>query len=239
MLSREKIINFVSMKRIIFLFIIILLAGAGCSKKIAEPQTTGDSQPMVLSTFPVPSEQLPATPVPETVLEPPVDLNEDQIMFSQAIIKTNLGDITVKFYSAAAPNTVANFQNLAQTGFYDQVKFHRVIENFMIQAGDPFSQDDSQKDLWGRGGPGYQFADEINDYKLVKGSLAMANAGPNTNGSQFFIVTAPATPWLDGLHTNFGEVVDGMDVVDAISQVERDAADRPLEPIIIEGIELE
>jgi len=162
----------------------------------------------------------------------------DLAAISQAIIKTNMGDITVKFYRADAPKTVENFVKLAAEGFFNGVKFHRVIKDFMIQTGDPLSKDNSKQALWGTGGPGYKFADEINDHKLVQGSLAMANSGPNTNGSQFFIVTAPATPWLDGRHTNFGQVIDGLDVALAISQVATEGPDRPVEAVVIEGVEL-
>jgi len=157
---------------------------------------------------------------------------------NQAIIKTNLGDITVEFYNQDAPKTVANFVKLAKDGFYDGTKFHRVIKDFMIQGGDPLSKDNSAKNRWGTGGPGYQFADEFNSHKLVKGSLAMANAGPNTNGSQFFIVTADATSWLDGKHTNFGQVIAGLDVIEKIENVETKTADQPVEDVIIESIEL-
>ena len=158
--------------------------------------------------------------------------------FSRAVIKTSMGDITVEFYSKDSPRTVNNFIKLAQEGFYDKTKFHRVINDFMIQGGDPLSKDDSKKQLWGTGGPGYEFADEFNSHKLVKGSLAMANAGPDTNGSQFFIVTKESTPWLDGKHTNFGFVVAGMDVVDKIGIVKTDANDRPVQDILIEDIGL-
>lgn len=158
--------------------------------------------------------------------------------YSEAILRTNLGDITLAFYSEESPKTVENFMKLAQSGFYDGVKFHRVIKNFMIQSGDPLSKDDSMKSLWGTGGPGYKFADEINDKPLVRGSLAMANSGPDTNGSQFFIVTADATPWLDGKHTNFGYVVDGMDVVTKIGAVKTEGPDRPIQDVTIESVEL-
>lgn len=157
--------------------------------------------------------------------------------YSGAVLKTNLGDIKVKFYNADSPTTVNNFLKLASGKFYDGTKFHRVIKGFMIQGGDPNSKDDDWTND-GMGGPGYAFEDEFNAHKLVKGSLAMANSGPNTNGSQFFIVTAVATPWLDGKHTNFGEVVEGMDVVDKIENVEKNANDHPLEDITIQGIEL-
>ena len=159
-------------------------------------------------------------------------------IYKYAIIKTNLGYIKVKFYAKDAPITVNNFLNLAKKGFYNGTKFHRVIKNFMIQGGDPLSKDNTKKRLWGTGGPGYKFRDEINSHKLVRGSLAMANSGPNTNGSQFFIVTAKATPWLDGKHTNFGEVVDGMDVVDTIESMQTEGPDRPVEDVVIDEIEL-
>lgn len=157
--------------------------------------------------------------------------------YNQAIIKTNQGNIKVEFYNDDSPVTVNNFLNLAQQGFYDETKFHRVIKDFMIQAGDPNSKDNDWTDD-GAGGPGYKFKDEINDHKLVRGSLAMANSGPNTNGSQFFIVTADETPWLDGAHTNFGKVLEGMDVVDKIEAAEVDANNHPLEDVTIKSIEL-
>ena len=157
--------------------------------------------------------------------------------YSQAIIKTNLGDITVKFYADVSPVTVNNFLNLAQAGFYNGTKFHRVIKDFMIQGGDPNSKGDDLN-IYGTGGPDYRFGDEINNRPLVLGSLAMANAGPNTNGSQFFIVTAEATPWLDGLHTNFGEVVSGLEIVRNIENVTTGPRDIPVDAIIIISIEL-
>ena len=149
----------------------------------------------------------------------------------QAIIQTNHGPIHVELYPDDAPKTVDNFVKLANDGFYDRVIFHRVIPDFMIQGGCPKGT--------GTGGPGYEFEDEINDHKVVRGALAMANAGPNTNGSQFFIVTAGAAPWLDGKHTVFGEVIDGMDVVDSIEVVPTDAGDTPLEAQTIERVELD
>ena len=141
---------------------------------------------------------------------------------TNATLQTNHGAIDLELYDEDAPKTVANFKKLAQDGFYDGVIFHRVISDFMIQGGDPTGT--------GSGGPGYQFEDEFNDHKIVRGALAMANAGPNTNGSQFFIVTTDAAPWLDGKHTVFGQITSGMDVVDAIEGTETDARDRPVEP---------
>jgi cyclophilin family peptidyl-prolyl cis-trans isomerase len=149
---------------------------------------------------------------------------------SRAVLKTNEGAIEVELYPDEAPETVANFTKLAADGFYDGLTFHRVIPDFMIQGGCPLGT--------GSGGPGYEFEDEFNDHKVDRGALAMANAGPNTNGSQFFIVTADAAPWLDGKHTVFGRVTGGQDVVDRIAAVERDARDRPVEPVTIDSVEL-
>jgi peptidyl-prolyl cis-trans isomerase B (cyclophilin B) len=149
---------------------------------------------------------------------------------SQATLHTSAGPIAVEFHDDDAPNTVENFRKLAADGFYDGLAFHRVIPDFMIQGGCPEGT--------GRGGPGYTFDDEFNDNKIVRGALAMANAGPDTNGSQFFIVTTDAAPWLDGKHTVFGRVTDGMDAVDAIESARTDASDRPLEPQTIERVEL-
>jgi peptidyl-prolyl cis-trans isomerase B (cyclophilin B) len=149
---------------------------------------------------------------------------------SNATLHTNHGAIAIELFDDDAPKTVENFLKLAREGFYDGVIFHRVIPDFMIQGGDPTGT--------GSGGPGYQFEDEFNDRKVVRGALAMANAGPNTNGSQFFIVTTEAASWLDGKHTVFGTVTDGMDVVDAISALETDGRDRPRTDVTIERIEL-
>jgi peptidyl-prolyl cis-trans isomerase B (cyclophilin B) len=149
---------------------------------------------------------------------------------SNAQMNTSLGAISFELFDEDAPETVANFRKLAGDGFYDGVIFHRIIPDFMIQGGDP--------DGTGTGGPGYTFKDEFNSHKVVRGALAMANAGPNTNGSQFFIVTTQAAPWLDGKHTVFGQVTDGMDTVDAIEGVETGACDRPVEPPVITSIEL-
>jgi cyclophilin family peptidyl-prolyl cis-trans isomerase len=149
---------------------------------------------------------------------------------SEATLHTNAGPITVSFFDDDAPKTVENFRKLAGDGFYDGLIFHRVIKDFMIQGGDPEGT--------GTGGPGYTFEDEINDHKIVRGALAMANAGPDTNGSQFFIVTTGAAPWLDGKHTVFGEVTSGMDAVDAIEGTETGPGDSPAEPQVIERVEL-
>ena len=150
---------------------------------------------------------------------------------STATLHTNHGPVALELFDEDAPKTVENFRKLAADGFYDGLVFHRVIPDFMIQGGCPQGT--------GTGGPGYTFEDEINDHKIVRGTLAMANAGPDTNGSQFFIVTAQSTPWLDGKHTAFGQVTDGMEVVDAIEGLPTDARDRPREDARIERIELD
>ena len=143
---------------------------------------------------------------------------------------TNHGAIEVELFDEDAPKTVENFRKLAADGFYDGVIFHRVIKDFMIQGGDPTGT--------GSGGPGYTFEDEFNDNKVERGALAMANAGPNTNGSQFFIVTADACPWLDGKHTVFGRVTSGLEIADTISQLPSDSGDKPVSDAVIERIEL-
>ena len=162
--------------------------------------------------------------------------NEDTEKTMEAILHTNKGDITIELFSDRAPNTVANFTKLAKEGFYDGVKFHRVIKGFMIQGGDPLTKDDSKSDFWGTGGPGYKFADEIyagnrNDI----GTISMANAGPDTNGSQFFINTA-ANNFLDGKHTVFGKVTSGMEVVKAIEVTPTGTAGRPITPVVISSV---
>src|SRR5947199_2831606 len=150
---------------------------------------------------------------------------------SKATLHTNHGAIELELFPGDAPKTVENFESLARKGFYDGVIFHRVIPDFMIQGGDPTGT--------GTGGPGYAFEDEINEHKVERGALAMANAGANTNGSQFFIVTAEACPWLDGTHPVFGRITAGMDVVDRISELPRDAREKPREPATIERVELQ
>ena len=149
---------------------------------------------------------------------------------SEATMTTNHGDIVIELFDDAAPKTVENFRTLAGKGFYDGLIFHRVIKDFMIQGGCPQGT--------GTGGPGYTFEDEFNDHKVARGALAMANAGPNTNGSQFFIVTADACPWLDGKHTVFGQVTGGMDVVDRLEGAPTGGMDRPVDDLVIESISL-
>ena len=142
---------------------------------------------------------------------------------SVATMTTTEGDITIELFAADAPKTVENFTKLAREGFYDGLGFHRIITDFMIQGGCPRGD--------GTGDAGYKFDDEFNDHKVVRGALAMANAGPNTNGSQFFLVTTGAAAWLDGKHTVFGQVTDGMDVVETIEAVKTDGRDRPVDPV--------
>jgi peptidyl-prolyl cis-trans isomerase B (cyclophilin B) len=147
---------------------------------------------------------------------------------SEMTMTTNKGDIVLEMFDDDAPKTVGNMRELAEKGFYDGLTFHRIIRDFMIQGGCPEGT--------GTGGPGYQFEDELNRHKVVRGALAMANAGPDTNGSQFFIVTTDAAPWLDGKHTVFGKVTSGMDVVDQLEALPTDGRDRPQEPALIEKV---
>ena len=149
---------------------------------------------------------------------------------STATMHTSAGPIQLELFDEAAPKTVENFRKLSADGFYDGLIFHRVIPDFMIQGGCPQGT--------GTGGPGYTFEDEFNDHKIERGALAMANSGPNTNGSQFFIVTTGAAPWLDGKHTVFGRVTEGMDAVDAIEGTPTGANDRPVEDQKLERVEL-
>ncbi|MFA5184628.1 MAG: peptidylprolyl isomerase [Patescibacteria group bacterium] len=249
------------MKKIFFILVILALA-LGVSACTRENQTSGGNI-SISSQMADEGANVAPSPIPEKdnksadgektaapVAPAPVETNKIMLMpneqpklypeYSQALIKTNYGDIQVKLYGDDSPLTVNNFLYLAKEGFYNGIKFHRVIPDFMIQAGDPLSKG-ADTSVWGTGGPGYQFQDEFNGRKIVAGSLAMANAGPGTNGSQFFIVTAEATPWLDGKHTNFGEVVSGMDVVKKIEAVEtvgKNIYDRPVKDVVINSIEL-
>ena len=175
------------------------------------------------------AEEVASTVSGKTVRGVPLKLEVAKTM-SAATLHTNHGAIEVEFFDEDAPKTVENFRKLAGDGFYDGLIFHRVIKDFMIQGGCPQGT--------GTGGPGYTFEDEFNQHKIERGALAMANAGPNTNGSQFFIVTTDAAPWLDGKHTVFGKVTNGMDAVDAIEGTQTGAQDRPVEDVVIERVEL-
>lgn len=164
------------------------------------------------------------------------DMNRPEMMINpdqeyRATMQTNLGTIKLQLFAQQTPQTVNNFVYLAQNNFYDGLTFHRIIEDFMIQGGCPLGE--------GTGDPGYQFEDEDNPEPLVKGSLAMANSGPNTNGSQFFIVTADAAPWLDGKHTHFGQVMEGMDIVKVIDQMPTNNNDQPQQDVIIKTLTIE
>lgn len=184
--------------------------------------TTNQPQPTATTT---PTMSTTTTPMPEKI--------------TSATITTNKGVIEITFANNT-PITVKNFATLAQAGFYNGTRFHRVIKDFMIQGGDPLSKDLSMKDRWGTGGPGYQFQDEFSPTdKFDAGVIAMANSGPATNGSQFFIVTAQGgTPWLAGKHTIFGKVTKGMDVAMQIQNAPTDAADRPSAEVVIEKVEI-
>ncbi len=168
-----------------------------------------------------------------------MDNSELTKKYSVALIKTSLGDIKVKFFNVDAPITVGNFLKLSRDGFYAGTKFHRVIKGFMIQGGDPLSKDELMKDRWGTGGPGYKFNDELKGTeKYPQGTLAMANSGPNTNGSQFFIVTASPEAPLPASYTVFGQVITGMDIALKIEKVETSSNDRPVDDVIIQSVEL-
>ena len=207
--------------------------------QIADDQASTNS-PGPTGSDPVSTDEKPTAENPEAEEDASQQDNTDLKFLKKydgAVIKTNKGDITVHFYNDDAPKTVNNFFKLANDGFYNGIRFHRVIKGFIIQAGDPNSKDDNWADD-GQGGPGYAFNDEINSHKLVEGSVAMANSGPNTNGSQFFIVTTKSAPLLDGKYTGFGEVTDGMDVVRKIERVDTDANDHPKENIEIKSVDL-
>ena len=222
--------NFVLMAAIFVLLIIVFSRSDFFSTKEG---STGKQQVKI--------EEIDEEALEEELINKKIEMEKENIELSkkykEATIKTSLGDITVEFFNEDSPITVGNFIKLAESGFYDGTKFHRVIASFMLQAGDPNSKSDDWS-THGTGGPGYAFDDEFNDHRIVRGSLAMANSGPNTNGSQFFIVTAEATPHLDGVHTNFGKVTSGMEVVSKIERVEVDGSDHPIDDVIIESIEL-
>lgn len=195
----------------------------------AGSQTASAATPETNSAPVAPQGTMPATTNNETKKENSM----------KATLKTNQGDITIDFMETDAPNTVANFVKLAKEGFYNGTKFHRVIEGFMIQGGDPLTKDDAQASRWGTGGPGYKFADEIHENNNNDiGTISMANAGPNTNGSQFFINVANNN-FLDTKHTVFGKVVAGIEVVKKIEATQKGAGDRPVSPMVIESVVLE
>jgi peptidylprolyl isomerase len=191
---------------------------------------------------PTEEEQVEATTQDELQIE---DISMSEQNNTQVVMKTNKGDITIELFTSDMPVTAGNFLKLAQEDFYDGIKFHRVIDGFMVQAGDPNSKDDTKQQLWGTGGPGYAIEDEFNEkYSNVRGTLAMANSGPNSGGSQFFINLVDNVnldfnkPPLTSKHPVFGRVIDGMDVVDTIASTETGARDVPVEPIVIEDIDV-
>ncbi len=231
------------MKRFIFAFALLTLIGAGCAStsQPEEPVIIPDSS---LAPTPVTTPEQPTVSLADFTTSPtsfPGVLALGERQNRTVVIKTSEGNIAVKLYGEESPMAVSNFLVLANTGYYEDIKFHRVISNFMIQTGDPKSKDDSSIDFWGMGGPGYQFADELGgEHKTYpRGTVAMANSGPNTNGSQFFIMHKDGG--LPNLYTVFGEVVEGMEVVDKIASFKTTGApkDRPLEAITIESMELQ
>jgi len=232
------------MKKTILIISLLILLGGGCSTKTpsvtpitnSEINITTKAQTSTTTTNTIKQTTMTSTAKNDTkTATSAIDLLKQ---YDQVILKTTLGDITVQLYNSDSPNTVKNFLTLTQKDFYNNTQFHRVIKDFMIQGGDPLSKE-SNRLKHGTGGPGYKFNDEFNKHKLVKGSLAMANSGPNTNGSQFFIVTKSATPWLDGMHTNFGYVIAGMSVVEKIEEVTVDSRDNPVEAIVIKSTVLQ
>lgn len=211
-----------------------LASNSGMSVQNGNTASTTDTYGLSTTT----QNQASSTGQTGTINNAPTTGQTNTAKMTQATLHTNKGDITIEFFGADAPNTVQNFVKLAQSGFYDGTKFHRVIKGFMNQGGDPLSKDDTKAALWGTGGPGYQFADEIraNNQNNI-GTISMANAGPGTNGSQFFINVANNN-FLDSKHTTFGKVTVGMDVVTAINNVATGANDRPVQPVIITSITL-
>src|SRR3989338_3599934 len=220
----------------VFAYVVVLLIIGGvifwAEKSMNQSETSSDAG----NTVPINKQALDniIDPGSNVSIQPqaPQDVRPE-LLEDTVELHTNMGVVTLELYPQDAPKTVTNFINLAKSGFYNGTKFHRVIKDFMIQGGDPNSKDaDWSND--GQGGPGYTFEDEFNEHKVVRGALAMANSGPHTNGSQFFIVTVEAASWLDGMHTVFGRVIQGMDVIDKIESVAVNEKDHPLEDIPIE-----
>jgi peptidylprolyl isomerase len=214
--------------------LIIIAVAIGLRNKSTDPAVL----PIVTTDTTTPLSE-PGTPTTDSSVTSTSDTNQTQKIMEQVTLQTNMGDIVIKLDTTNTPNTVKNFVTLASKGFYNETRFHRVIAGFMIQGGDPQSADVAKKDVWGTGGPGYEFADEIKPTnKNERGTISMANAGPNTNGSQFFINVADNT-FLNPKHTVFGTVTKGMDVVDKIAASKTDTRDRPLSDVIINKIIVE
>ena len=214
------------MKQYIYFFIGFVLFGFGLSKVISNNSSYTKDPNLEANLSDIKED--------DTIN----DNNMNDVINPLIKINTSKGDITVELFKDKSPKTVGYIMDFVRDDYYDDIIFHRVIKDFMIQGGDPLTKDPSKKSIFGTGGPDFKFDDEFNDEKLVKGSIAMANSGKNTNGSQFFIVTAESTPWLDGAHTNFGKVVEGMEVVEAIENVEVDYNDLPIENVKINTIEI-
>lgn len=227
-----------SKKIFIIIFAFLIVGGgywflAGGEGEILKPTDNLKLNPATDSSATTSSTQTATQGSSEKIIN---NINNDKKIMN-AILQTNKGDIVIELDSVNTPNTVANFVKLAKSGFYDGTKFHRVIKGFMNQGGDPLSKDDSMIARWGTGGPGYSFADEIGvNNKNDMGTIAMANSGPNTNGSQFFI-NAQANHYLNSKHTVFGRVISGMDVVMLINSTPTDSSDRPIDPVVIKKID--
>ena len=219
----------------IIIIAVIILVVVGLKTKTATPN---EDMPLINTESTTDTNQNPTTDSTLPTQSTSATTETKKIM-NTVTLKTNMGDITIALDRNNAPKTVENFVTLAQKGFYDGIKFHRVIKDFMIQAGDPNSKDDSKKSLWGTGGPGYKFDDELTGKETYpQGTVAMANAGPNTNGSQFFIVTANPAP-LPPSYTVFGKVTKGLDVALKIENVKTETADRPVDNVIIQKVTVE
>lgn len=225
------------MKKIIILIIFTLFLTACAVTEPVDKNAEDTAKPLTEENQTAPESKISIAD--QTQIAAPTQADAEALPEQiSVILKTNKGDITIELLPKAAPLAVANFLNLTKVGFYNGIKFHRVIPDFMIQTGDPNSRDNNWADD-GAGGPGYSFVDEVSSAdQLVRGSVAMANSGPGTNGSQFFIVTAEATPWLNGRHKIFGKVSAGMEVADAISQVPRNSVDHPTEDAAIVEIKI-
>lgn len=230
------------MSKIILFLVAVLVVGGGYwyfSPKTHQITQLPQDTASTTDNFSYSTSTAATAPAPQTsaTTSPQATTNSNQVKIMQATLHTSMGDITIEFDLQNAPNTSANFSKLAQAGFYDGTKFHRVIKGFMDQGGDPLTKDDSKMAQWGTGGPGYQFADENVNANNAAGVVSMANSGPNTNGSQFFI-NAAANNFLDGKYSVFGKVVAGLDVVMAINNTPTDSSDRPLTPVVVRSITL-
>jgi len=216
--------------------LVLLLMGLSKLTQAPEPSAEPESAPVEASTDMAPTEEaLPEEPLSEQTPET-TTMDEAPTGNTTIVMKTNMGNITIELFTKDAPITAGNFLKLVREDFYDGVKFHRVIDGFMVQGGDPLSKNDALASRWGTGGPGYSIQDEfIPGFSNVRGTLSMANSGPNTGGSQFFINTVDNV-FLDNKHAVFGKVTAGMDVVDAITKVEKAPGDRPVSPVTIEDV---